>query len=222
MRQKIRTGEWLRMDKMSRQKKEPGLKEQTIGYYNQYAEQFAERTVGADMSFCQNAFLKHLPAHSLILDAGCGSGRDSRIFMEKGYQVCAVDASEEMCRVAAKQIGRPAECMRFEEMTWRERFDGIWACASLLHVSRSELPLVLRNFHRALKIGGVMYASFKYGGGEEERLGRFFNDYRLGELEDVFLREGLFALVESFETEDARPDYKEKPWVNIIVRKICV
>ena len=66
-----------------------------------------------------------------------------------------------------------------------------------------------------------MYASFKYGGGEEERLGRFFNDYRLGELEDVFLRDGLFALVESFETEDARPDYKEKPWVNIIVRKKC-
>lgn len=83
MRQKIRTGEWLRMDKMSRQKKEPGLKEQTIGYYNQYAEQFAERTVGADMSFCQNAFLKHLPAHSLILDAGCGSGRDSRILWRR-------------------------------------------------------------------------------------------------------------------------------------------
>lgn len=82
----------------------------------------------------------------------------------------------------------PAECMRFEEMTWRERFDGIWACASLLHVSRSELPAVLGNFHRALKTGGVMYASFKYGGGEEERLGRFF---------------------------------KEKPWVNIIVRKKC-
>lgn len=210
------------MYKMSGKKEESRLKEQTIEYYNQYAEQFAERTAGADMSFCRNAFLKYLPEHALILDAGCGSGRDSRIFMEKGYQVCAIDASEEMCRAAERRIGRPVQCMRFEEMEWRERFDGIWACASLLHVTRLELPAVLGNFHRALKSGGVLYASFKYGAGEEERLGRFFNDYRLGELEEAFLRDGLFSLAESFETEDVRPDYKEKPWVNIIVRKICV
>ncbi len=210
------------MYKMSGKKEESRLKEQTIEYYNQYAEQFAERTAGADMSFCQNAFLKYLPEHALILDAGCGSGRDSRIFMEKGYQVCAIDASEEMCRVAERRIGRPVQCMRFEELAWREHFDGIWACASLLHVTRRELPAVLGNFHRALKSGGMLYASFKYGVGEEERLGRFFNDYRIGELEEAFLQDGLFSLVESFETEDVRPDYKEKPWVNIIVRKICV
>ncbi len=82
------------------------LAEQTIEYYNQYAEQFAERTAGADMSFCQDVFLKYLPEHALILDAGCGSGRDSRIFQEKGYRVCAIDALEEMCRVAARRIGR--------------------------------------------------------------------------------------------------------------------
>ncbi len=196
------------------------LAEQTIEYYNQYAEQFAERTAGADMSFCRDVFLKYLPEHALILDAGCGSGRDSRIFREKGYRVCAIDASEEMCRVAARRIGRLVQCMRFEEMAWQEHFDGIWACASLLHVPRCELPAVLGKFHQALKPGGMLYASFKYGSGEEARLGRFFSDYRLGELEDAFLRDGLFSLAESFETEDARPDYKEKPWVNIIVRKI--
>lgn len=205
---------------MSESEDRSWLKEKTIGYYNQCAEQFAGRTVSADMSFCQNSFLKYLPEHARILDAGCGSGRDSKLFLEKGYQVYAIDASEEMCRVAKKYIGQTVKCMRFEEMAWQERFDGIWACASLLHVTRRELPAVLKNFHRALKSEGVLYASFKYGAGEEERLGRFFNDYRIGELEDAFLRDGLFVLAESFETEDVRPDYKDKPWVNIIVRKI--
>lgn len=64
-----------------------------------------------------------------------------------------------------------------------------------------------------------MYASFKYGAAEEERLERFFSDYCLNEIEKVFLQDDLFELVESFETEDERPDYKNKPWVNIIVRK---
>ncbi len=195
------------------------LKEKTIGYYNQYAEQFAKRTEGFDMSFCQDRFMKYLPEQALILDAGCGSGRDAKVFLEKGFRVCAMDASETMCRVAEQRIGQPVVCMRFEEMEWQEHFDGIWACASLLHVARRALPAVLENFCRALKPGGILYASFKNGDGEEERLGRFFNDYRMEALEDAFLRGGMFELVESFETEDVRPDYKDKPWVNIIVRK---
>lgn len=62
-----------------------------------------------------------------------------------------------------------------------------------------------------------MYASFKYGTTEERRLGRFFSDYRLDELEQIFLNDSMYELVEKFETEDVRPDYKDKPWVNIIV-----
>lgn len=64
-----------------------------------------------------------------------------------------------------------------------------------------------------------MYASFKYGNKEEQRLERFFSDYEADELEKVFLQDGFFERLETFKTQDTRPDYKDKPWINIIVRK---
>lgn len=192
---------------------------QTIAYYNQNTQSFIERTVHADMSFSQNKFIKLLDPGMRILDAGCGSGRDSKFFMEKGFAVQAMDGSEKMCQMAQAYIGRPVACMTFEEMNWEEEFDGVWACACLLHVKKDALPQILGRFHRALKEEGIFYASFKSGDREEERLGRLFSDYQLEEIEEVFLRDGLFELVESYKTEDFRPDYKDKPWVNIIVRK---
>lgn len=197
----------------------PNRTEKTIAYYNQYTKEFLERTIEEDMHFCQEKFLDLLQPGAMILDAGCGSGRDSRFFLNHKMQVQAIDASVEMCRQAAAYIGQPVECMRFDEIDCIERFDGIWACASLLHVEKKVLPAILQRFYRALKPRGVFYASFKYGNAEEERLERFFSDYQLEEIEHVFLKDGLFELVESFETEDERPDYKNKPWVNIIVRK---
>ncbi len=191
----------------------------TIDYYEKNAKAFVERTIDADMSICQDKFLSLLNAGSYILDAGCGSGRDSKIFLEKGFHVEAMDASKEMCKIAAKYIGQSVTCMGFEELTYESRFDGVWACASLLHVKKSRLPEILLKFQRALKSGGIMYASFKYGNMEEERLERFFSDYNLAEIENMFLQDDLFELVDSFETEDVRPDYQDKPWVNIIVRK---
>lgn len=146
--------------------------------------------------------------------------RDSRYFLEQGFRIEAIDASTEMCRAAAEYIGQPVKCMRFDEMTDISRFDGIWASASLLHIEKNELPTILRKFHRALKPEGILYASFKYGDQEEERLERFFSDYCLDEVERLFLQDGLFELVEGFETEDERPDYIDKPWVNLIVRAV--
>lgn len=191
----------------------------TIDYYNKNARLFVERTIDTDMSFCQDKFLRLLNEGGCILDAGCGSGRDSKIFLEKGFRVEAIDASKEMCRIASKYIGQSVTCMGFEELTYESRFDGVWACASLLHVKKSRLPAILLKLQRALKSGGIMYASFKHGNMEEERLERFFSDYHLTEIENMFLRDGLFELVDSFETADVRLDYQDKPWVNIIVRK---
>lgn len=192
----------------------------TIEYYNKHTREFIDRTIGSDMRFCQTKFINLLKPGSLILDAGCGSGRDSRFFLEQGFRVEAIDASTEMCRAAAEYIGQPVKCMRFDELTDVSRFDGIWASASLLHVEKSELPAILRKLHRALKPHGILYASFKYGDQEEERLDRFFSDYCLDEVERLFLQDGLFELVEGYETEDERPDYIGKPWVNVIVRSI--
>lgn len=195
------------------------MNQKTIQYYNKNAREFIDRTVDWDMSYCQKKFIALLNPGSFLLDAGCGSGRDSKFFLECGFRVQAMDASREMCALAEEYIGQPVECMRFDELQYHSQFDGIWACASLLHVEKNQLPDLLRQFYQALKPEGIMYASFKYGNAEEERLERFFSDYHLDEIEGIFMQDGLFELVEAFETEDVRPDYKKKPWINIIVRK---
>ena len=191
----------------------------TITYYNQNAAKFCQRTFDFDMSYCQNKFLGYLQKGNCILDAGCGSGRDSKYFMEKGMQVVSMDASEAICQLAAEYIGKPVECLRFEDMQWEEEFDGVWASASLLHVRKADLPGVLGKLHRALKPEGILYGSVKYGAAEEERLGRFFSDYSMGELKEMLEKEGLFDVLECFETADARAGYEDKPWVNAIARK---
>lgn len=195
------------------------MNRETIDYYNINAEEFIRRTVNSEMSGCQKKFLELLKSGSRILDAGCGSGRDSKFFLEQGLKVDAIDASEKMCQAASEYIGQTVSCLSFEKLDVRERYDGIWACASLLHLEKEELPAILKKFYNALKPEGILYASFKYGTEEEWRLGRFFSDYQLGELEQIFLKDGLFQMVELFETEDEREDYKNKPWMNIIVRK---
>ena len=139
--------------------------DKNIEYYNNNADSFFEGSVNADMSGVRNGFLKYVPDGGKILDAGCGSGRDSKAFLSEGYDVVAFDASKEMCKRASEYIGREVLNMRFEDISFDKEFDGIWACASLLHVPSDDLPDVLQRMKKALKSGGAIYASFKYGEG---------------------------------------------------------
>lgn len=93
----------------------------TIDYYNKHTREFIDRTIGSDMRFCQKKFINLLKPGSLILDAGCGSGRDSRFFMKQGFRVEAIDASIEMCRAAAEYISQPVKCMHLLNMGIRKR-----------------------------------------------------------------------------------------------------
>lgn len=74
----------------------------TIDYYNQNAKQYYKSTVSLDFSDNRDRFLKYLPAAGHILDFGCGSGRDTKAFLKKGFLVTAVDGSKEMCKLATK------------------------------------------------------------------------------------------------------------------------
>lgn len=121
---------------------------QTISYYDKHAEEFCQETKDADMRFCRDKFLSLLEQKNdmqnskdntslniHILDAGCGSGRDAKAFLDAGCQVTAMDASIKMCEEAQKWLNRQVLCLSFEELIFKQEFDGIWACASLLHVS---------------------------------------------------------------------------------------
>ena len=191
----------------------------TIEYYNRNAARFLEDTTGVEFTEIQNAFLNLLPEGALILDFGCGSGRDALEFLKRGYQVEATDGSEEMCRAAADLTGLAVRQMLFQELDEREKYDGIWACSSILHLSKPELGDVLERMTAALKINGVIYTSFKYGAFEGERNGRYFTDFT-EETFTEFIKGMTGVTVEKmWITDDVRPGRGEEKWLNMILRK---
>lgn len=188
-------------------------------YYDENAQAFFEGTVEADMSSNYIDFLDKLAKGSHILDAGCGSGRDSKNFKELGYKVTAIDASEAMCALAGEYINQPVEQMRFQDMNFQDEFNGIWASASLLHVLSEELPEVLKKLYRALKPQGILYASFKYGEFEGERNGRYFHDLKEDKAKVLFIQAG-FKVVNQWITGDVREGRGDEKWLNILCEKI--
>lgn len=190
----------------------------TINYYNNNAKEFCEGTLQADMSRCRSMFLKHMVPSGYILDAGCGSGRDSRAFQELGYEVSAFDASEEICRFATEYLGQEVQCRRFEDVTEENCYDGIWASASLLHVAKKDLPNVLARLKRALKEDGILYASFKYGETEKMRGERSFSDFTEEQAKQLFFENG-FEVLEFALTGDVREGRADEMWCNVVVKK---
>ena len=191
------------------------MKNTTIPYYNAHAAAYAESADAADMRELRERFLKYLKPGQKILDAGCGSGRDALAFLEAGYEAEAFDASEELCKIASEKTGLKVSCRRFEELDGEAEFDGIWACASLLHVERDDLPDVLKRLRKLLKPNGVLYASFKLGSGSRTKDGRTFLDLNEEECRG-FLKSAGFFIKEIFVTEDVREDHSGEKWVNAI------
>ena len=196
------------------------MDDRTIKFYDQYAEEFFKATVNADVSGLYERFLQYIPEEGHILDLGCGSGRDSKNFIDRGYKVESVDGSSEMCRLASDYIGQKVRCCRFDDIDYRDEFDGIWACSSLLHVRKEEMKKLLPQLAAALKCGGVLYASFKNGNEEKIEGGRFYSHYTLDELRELAEAEAGMRLQELFLSEDVCPG-RTRQWINIILKKFC-
>lgn len=186
-----------------------------VEYYNKNADSFFTGSVNADMAEDRKAFLAYVQGGGKILDAGCGSGRDSKAFLDAGYDVVAFDASREMRIRASEYIGREVLDLRFEEISFEKEFDGIWASASLLHVPMEELPEVMGRMRKALKPGGVMYASFKYGEGTKVRGERLFSDFNEKSVVPLFENAG-FEIVSNTVGPDSRPGRETEYWVSVI------
>lgn len=145
----------------------------TLEYYNKNAKIYCEQTIFGNLQENYDKFLKYLSQGAYILDFGCGSGRDSKYFIENGYKVKAIDGSKEMCKLASKYINQEVSCMKFEELDDINTYDGIWACSSILHVEKENLPNILIKMINALKVNGIIYASFKIGTGYEIKEGKY-------------------------------------------------
>ena len=192
---------------------------QTLNYYAENAADFAADTVNVDFSATQERFLALLPAGASILDFGCGSGRDTKAFLERGYRVTAVDGSPELCTLASAYTGIPVRQMLFAKLDDVEAYDGIWACASILHVPSEDLPNIFRRMITALKPGGVIYASFKYGTFAGERNGRYFTDFTEETFTDFLRQFPELTFEDQWMSSDVRPGRSNEKWLNAILEK---
>lgn len=190
----------------------------TIDYYNTHASQFAESTFNVDMEILYQPFLEHLPSTARILDLGCGSGRDSLAFKKKGYEVDACDYSEELVKKAHELTGINVQHQSFYDLDEDERYDAIWACASLLHCERDRLTEVLQKMLCALKPNGVIYMSFKYGDSDREKDGREFTDLNEVQAEALLRQFNNATSIKQWITVDQRPDRQEQ-WLNLLWKK---
>ena len=191
----------------------------TINYYNENAKAFIEGTVSVEFTRVQDAFLQLLPSKGKILDFGCGSGRDTKYFLEHGYKVDAIDGSIELCKFAREYTGIDVKHMLFQELAEVEKYDGIWACASILHVKRAELPDILQKICKATKKNGIIYVSFKYGNFEGERNGRYFTDMTEETMEDLLVHVSELKIEKQWITGDVRAGRGDERWLNMILRK---
>lgn len=191
----------------------------TLTYYNQNATQFYTSTVSVEFTATQQRFLSHLSESATILDFGCGSGRDTKAFLDQGYRVEAIDGSAELCKLATAHTSIQVRHMLFQELSAVSKYDGIWACSSILHLPKAELFEVMRKMSIALKPNGIIYTSFKYGTFSGERNGRYFTDMT-EETFAKFIRDiDELQIEEQWITSDVRPGRGEEQWLNLILRK---
>ena len=186
----------------------------TISYYEEHASEFARDTLHLDLSRFHSAFLSLIPDGGRILDLGCGTGRDSRVFSEMGFSVTAMDGSEAMCMIAGKTAGIPVINSDFESFVSDVLFDGIWASASLLHVYREHLPHIFRRYGAMLRKGGVFYSSFRYGSFSGDIGGRYYTYLDEESFSGIIAQSGLFSIKEIAVTPDLRPGREKELWLN--------
>lgn len=191
----------------------------TIDYYNKNAKTFIDGTVSVDFKHIQDMFLGLLPDNAKILDFGCGSGRDTKYFLEHGCRVDAMDGSLELCKAASEYTGITVKHMLFQDLNEKEIYDGIWACASILHVKRDELPEIIRRMNWAIKANGIIYLSFKYGNFEGERNGRYFTDMTEESMAELLLDFPELRVEKQWITGDVRVGRGDERWLNMILRK---
>ncbi|MGN2613450.1 class I SAM-dependent methyltransferase [Aliivibrio fischeri] len=194
----------------------------TDNYYDQHAKEFCENTIRINMSELYQYFIPHLHDGANILDAGCGSGRDTLYFLQQNFSVDAFDASEKLVALAKKHTQHPINHDTFLSFhSLPNNYDGIWACASLLHVPFNELYLTFKQLIKYLKEGGVMYCSFKYA---TDKVETEINQRKFTNMNEILFQQVIRCLPlvvdKLWITEDLRVNRMNEKWFNVVLKKV--
>ncbi len=199
----------------------PPTDDPTLAYYDTHAADYCAATRQVDLSALYTPFLAEVATGGRVLDAGCGCGRDARAFIARGYALDAFDASAAMVTEARRYTGLGADRvwhMRFADLKAESRYDGVWACASLLHLPAASQPDALRRLLRALVPGGLLFLSYKAGAGEaRDAQGRHFTYYDPESLRGLLNMLDITQVLRVWSTPDA--SRAEVTWVNGLVRR---
>ena len=198
------------------------LEYDTLDYYSKNAQEYCNQTISVDFDFIYQKVLPLLPRHAYILDFGCGSGRDSKKFLDLGYCVKAIDGSIEMCKLATKYLGIEVICMDFFDFHDIDTYDCIWACSSILHIEDECLFTILNQMIDALKVGGIIYTSFKVGTGYMIKEGKYYNFLTKKKMMGLLEKTGKKAkLIDYFENSPIarRTINSNETWGNYIIQK---
>lgn len=193
----------------------------TIDYYDKeclaYSDEWSNNFTSNFNFNIPDIFISYLDKDAYILDLGCGHGRDTIYFLNKGYRVKAVDGSREMCKLASQNVGINVEQINFLDIDYDNLFDGVFASASLLHLNNKDLIVVLKKISKALKTDGILVASFKYGDNERLKEERYFND--MNEIKFSKLCENVsdFSLEKSI-TNDGFKNHKS--FITFVLKKV--
>lgn len=191
----------------------------TIEFYDRHAAEYFERTVSADLSVLYERFLQHISPGGAILDVGAGSGRDMKALRERGFQVLGIDGSEQLAARATAFSGANCLAVRFDQLKFTSRFDGVWACASLLHVPKQQLARILRRLYMSLKRDGVLFISVRRGAGESTADdGRFFAYYDTDEVRRL-VSGAAFRINDLWTSADQLANRSSLEWINVIAQK---
>ncbi len=192
----------------------------TFTFYRDNAQEYVRETVDLDfIAPMRQRFVDLLAPNSLILDLGCGSGRDSRFFLELGHQIVAIDPVKEIAACAEQYLKQPVLVKKAEEIDEKNTYDGIWACASLLHIPKSRIEEALTRIANALKPGGIWYMSFKQGESEEEdQKQRFFNNYSIAAMQVLLGGLSQLHILELSESLSMLRGERQT-WINVLITK---
>lgn len=210
---------------MSDPKNEPFFRQeklskvQTINFYDNNAQEFFKTTINVEFEQQRNMLTQYLNKGDYILDFGCGSGRDTKAFLEDGFSVDATDGSAELVKIATKYTGIKVKQLLFSELSSQNIYNAIWACASILHLSKHDLLDIFYKLNIALKPNGYLYTSFKYGEFEGIRNGRFFSDFTESSFRTFISHQNFFNIIQTEITNDVRVGRETEKWLNVILQK---